>query len=98
VLGRHAEEPGRWTGTTRVERDGLPVVHATVELGPGSPMWRAPTTARAYATDLLLDSRAVATSRTGVDALLLPLAGGSVSTAWGEQLDHVVANLTELAA
>src|SRR3954467_10442489 len=35
LLGRTAEEPGRWTGTTRIERVGVPVLHTSVDLGPG---------------------------------------------------------------
>ena len=35
VLGRAGEEPGRWTGTLRVEPDGVPVLHTSQELGPG---------------------------------------------------------------
>ncbi|MDQ3733860.1 MAG: urease accessory protein UreD [Actinomycetota bacterium] len=94
VLGRYGEEPGRWIGTTRVERNGRPLLHTTVELGPGSPMWRSPTTGRAYATDLLLDPalpvpEAEAVCRTGPAAIQLPLPGGWVTTAWGDQLGQV---------
>jgi len=95
LLGRHADVPGRWLGTTRNLRAGRPLLHTTVDLGPGSPMWRAPTTPRAYATDLVLDN-ATAASRTGQDALLLPLPGGSVSTAWGQRLEDVLARITRL--
>ncbi|MGI8627877.1 MAG: urease accessory protein UreD [Geodermatophilaceae bacterium] len=91
ILGRYGEVPGRWIGTTRLERDGHPVLHTTIELGQGSPMWNWPTTARAYATDLVLDGEAPATARTGPKAVLLPLVGGLVSTAWGERLDQVLA-------
>ena len=37
LLGRTGEEPGRWTGTTRIERTGRPLLHTTVGLGPGEP-------------------------------------------------------------
>ncbi len=101
VLGRHAEGPGQWSGTTRVVRAGRPLVHSCVELGPGSPVWRPPTTPRAYATDLVLERQppavAAGLSRTGSDALLLPLPGGSVSTAWGERLEDVLARIADLA-
>jgi urease accessory protein len=36
LLGRTGEEPGRWTGTTRIERTGRPLLHTTVGLGPTS--------------------------------------------------------------
>jgi urease accessory protein len=144
VLGRHAEEPGRWMGTTRVERAGRPLLHTCVDLGPGSPMWRAPTMPRAYATDLTLatlppemtadvttpesksvaptpesksvaptpesksvaptpESKSVAPtpatsarSRTGPSSVLLPLAGGWLSTGWGDRLEQVLAAITDL--
>lgn len=96
VLGRHGEEPGRWTGTTRIEGAGRPVLHTTVDLGPGSPIWRAPTRRRAYATDLVLGTETAAASRTGRDAVLLPLHGGSVGTAWGDRLEDVLARIAEL--
>lgn len=99
VLGRHAEVPGRWTGTTRIERAGRPVLHTTVDLGPGSPMWRTPTTPRAYATELLLglhQAEDAGRSRTRPDAVLLPLPGGSVSTAWGERLEEVLTAINDL--
>ena len=96
VLGRYGEEPGTWTGTTRVERDGRPILHTTVELGPGSPMWRRPTTARAYATDLVLGGEEPSTARTGQQAVLLPLPGGSVTTSWGERLEVVLTAIMEL--
>lgn len=99
MLGRHGEEPGRWTGTTRVERDGGPLLHTTVELGPGSPMWCSPTTSRAYATELVLDpdlADAATTSRTGQAVVRLPLPGGRIATAWGDQLEDVLATIGSL--
>ncbi len=96
VLGRHGEEPGRWTGTTRIERDGRPVLHTTVDLGPGSPMWRGPTTPRSYATDLLLDNKPLASSSTGLDAVQLALPSGSITTAWGDRLEDVLARIAGL--
>jgi len=99
VLGRHGEEPGRWTGTTRVARDGTPLLHTTVELGSGSPMWRSPTTSRTYASELVLDPDLAdpeTSSRTGQAVLRLPLPGGWVATAWGDQLEDVLATIGSL--
>lgn len=100
VLGRHAEAPGRWAGTTRIESEGRPVLHTSVELGPGSAMWRPPTTPRAYATDLVLGANALADSgarsRTGPSSLLLPLPRGWVSTAWGDRHKDVLSAILEL--
>ena len=93
MLGRHGEEPGRWTGTTRVERDSTPLLHTTVELGPGSPMWRSPTTSRAYATELVVDpdlAHSATSSGTGQAVVRLPLPGGWVATAWGDRLEDVL--------
>jgi len=42
-LGRSGEDPGRWTGTTRVERAGIPVLHTTVGLGPGGRSGTTPS-------------------------------------------------------
>jgi len=89
LLGRTGEEPGRWTGTTRIERAGRPLLHTTVGLGPGEPAWLPPVAPRAYASTVHMaeDDAAVAT---GEDAVRLPLPGGWVTTAWGEQLHRVV--------
>lgn len=99
VLGRHQEEPGRWTGTTRVERDGTPLLHTTVELGPGSPMWALPTTSRAYATELVLDpdlTDAATSSRTGQAVVRLPLPVGAAVTAWGDRPEDVLAAIGKI--
>jgi urease accessory protein len=89
LLGRTGEEPGRWTGTTRIERAGRPLLHTTVGLGPGEPAWLAPVAPVAYASSVHLsdDEAAVAT---GEDAVRLPLPGGWVTTGWGAELHRVV--------
>lgn len=92
-LGRTGEEPGRWTGTTRVERAGLPVLHTTVGLGPGAPAWLPPVAPRAYASTVHLG--AAGTREVGDDAVRLPLVDGWVATAWG---DRLTPTLTRLAA
>jgi urease accessory protein len=97
LLGRSREGPGRWTGTTRIERDGAPVLHTTVALGPGAPAWLPPVAPRAYASTVHLDGRD-ADVATGADAVRLPLPGGGVSTAWGGELHRVVAALAALGA
>ncbi len=93
-LGRVGEEPGRWTGTTRVERAGVPLLHTTVGLGPGpgpgcprSP--RAPTPAPSTWVGPL--DRA-----TGQDAVRLPLERGWVATAWGDRLAATLGRLALL--
>lgn len=92
VLGRSAEQPGRWTGTVRVERAGSPVLHTTVELGPGAPGWSAPFTPRAYASVLRLGGPdGPAGSAVGADAVRLPLPGGWTATGWGSELNAVLA-------
>ena len=88
LLGRTGEEPGRWIGTTRVERAGVPLLHTTVGLGPGEPAWLPPVAPRAYASTVHIG--AGADVLTGEDAVRLPLPGGWVATAWGSELHRVV--------
>jgi urease accessory protein len=100
LLGRAGEAPGRWTGTTRVVREGRPLLHTTVGLGPGAPAWLPPVTPRAYASTV----HSVPAPRpahpedlvTGDDAVRLPLPGGWVATAWGVELHRVTRGLEEL--
>jgi urease accessory protein len=95
LLGRTGEEPGRWTGTTRIERAGRPLLHTTVGLGPGEPAWLPPVAPRAYASTVHIadDEAEVAT---GDDAVRLPLPGGWVTTAWGAELHRVAGTAEEL--
>ncbi|MGK5111597.1 MULTISPECIES: urease accessory protein UreD [unclassified Geodermatophilus] len=90
LLGRAGEEPGRWTGTTRVERDGRPLLHTTVGLGPGEPAWLPPVAPRAYAATVRIGGGGGSAVATGTDAVRLPLPGGWVATAWGGELHRVV--------
>ena len=96
LLGRTGEEPGRWTGTTRIERTGRPLLHTTVGLGPGEPAWLPPVAPRAYASIVQIadDEAEVAT---GGDAVRLPLPGGWVTTAWGAELHRVVRAADDLS-
>lgn len=89
LLGRMGEEPGRWTGTTRIQRAGRPLLHTTVGLGPGEPAWLPPVAPRAYASTVHIadDEAEVAT---GEAAVRLPLPGGWATTAWGTELHRVV--------
>lgn len=96
LLGRTGEEPGRWTGTTRVERHGRPLLHTTVGLGPGEPAWLPPVAPRAYASTVHIG--AGADVATGEDAVRLPLPGGWVTTAWGSELHRVVRAAEQLGA
>ncbi len=90
LLGRTGEEPGRWTGTTRIERKGRPLLHTTVGLGPGEAAWLPPVAPRAYASTVHIADDAAEVA-TGEDAVRLPLPGGWVTTAWGTELHRVVA-------
>ena len=98
LLGRTGEEPGRWTGTTRVRRDGVPVVHTTLDLGPGAPAWLPPMAPRAYACTVHLSTIGSGGVRTGDDAVRVPVDGGWVSTAWGTHLHRVAAAEAALVA
>jgi urease accessory protein len=92
LLGRVAEAPGCWTGTTRVEHDGRPLLHTTVGLGPGAPAWLPPVAPRAYVSTVAVgDLRPEV--ETGVDAVRLPLPGGWVGTAWAGELHDAVDRL-----
>ncbi len=94
VLGRTAEAPGRWTGTVRIERSGRPVLHSTVDLGPGAGAWLPPVAPRAYVSMVHIGGDAA--TATGRAAVRLPLAGGWVATGWGDQLPAVVAEVERL--
>ncbi|SEP29973.1 urease accessory protein UreD [Trujillonella endophytica] len=94
LLGRAGEEPGRWTGTTRVERAGRPLLHTTVALGPGAPGWLPPVAPRAYAATVSVGARLPVA--TGQDAVRLPLDDGWTATAWGTELHTVVRALAAL--
>jgi urease accessory protein len=87
LLGRTREEPGRWTGTTRIERAGVPLLHTTVDLGPGSPSWLPPVAPRAYVSTVHIGQQGEVA--TGDDAVRLPLPGGFVTAAWGDALHRV---------
>ena len=95
LLGRTGEAPGRWTGTTRVERDGLPLLHTTVGLGPGAPAWLPPVEPRAYVSTVRIGDPG-ADVRTAVDAVRMPLPGGWVGTAWAGELHEAVARLSSV--
>ncbi|HJX45533.1 MAG TPA: urease accessory protein, partial [Geodermatophilus sp.] len=82
------EEPGRWTGTTRVVVDGRPLLHTTVGLGPGALAWLPPVAPRAYASTVHVGQAAGVL--TADDAVRLPLTNGWVATAWGAELHRVV--------
>ena len=99
LLGRAGEEPGRWTGTTRIVREGRPLLHTTVGLGPGEPAWLPPVAPLAYASTVHLGGSGShpASVRTGNDAVRLPLPSGWVTTAWGRELHRVMAAADELA-
>jgi urease accessory protein len=97
LLGRTGEEPGRWTGTTRVERSGRPLLHTTVGLGPGAPAWAPPVAPRAYVSTVAIGDPGPDV-RTGVDAVRLPLPGGWVGTAWAEELHDAVRRLAAVSA
>jgi urease accessory protein len=96
LLGRTGEEPGRWTGTTRIERSGSPLLHTTVGLGPGEPAWLPPVAPRAYASAVHIGDEKTEVA-TAEDAVRLPLPGGWVTTAWGSELHRVVAAVDALA-
>jgi urease accessory protein len=98
LLGRAGEEPGRWTGTTRVERDGRPLLHTTVGLGPGAPAWLPPVAPRAYVSTVRIGGDAPPGVATGDDAVRLPLPGGWVATAWGGELHEAAARLAAVTA
>jgi urease accessory protein len=90
LLGRTGEEPGRWTGTVRVVREGRPLLHTTVGLGPDQPAWLPPVAPRAYASTVHIANEEAVDVLTGEDAVRLPLPGGWVTTAWGAELHRVV--------
>ena len=96
LLGRTGEDPGRWTGTVRVVREGRPLLHTSVGLGPGSPAWLPPVAPRAYASTVHLGTHDAAVL-TGDDAVRLPLPGGWVATAWGTELHKVIRAAASLA-
>jgi urease accessory protein len=96
LLGRSGEDPGRWTGTVRVVREGRPLLYTTVGLGPGEPAWLPPVAPRAYASTVHIGSPADVL--TADDAVRLPLPGGWVTTAWGTELHRVVRVLEALGA
>jgi urease accessory protein len=69
-------------------REGRPLLHTTVGLGPGEAAWLPPVAPRAYASTVHIG--ADADVLTAEDAVRLPLAGGWVTTAWGTELHRVV--------
>ena len=93
-LGRTGEEPGRWTGTTRVTRAGVPVLHTTVALGPGAPAWLPPVAPRAWASTVHLGRAAARV--TGEVAVRLPRDRGWVAAAGGVRLAGTRAGLALL--
>jgi urease accessory protein len=96
LLGRTGDAPGRWTGTTRVERADRPVLHTTVDLGPGAGAWLPPVVPRAYVSTVHIGAEAP--TATGDAAVRLPLDGGWVATGWGAELHRVAAEVGRLGA
>jgi urease accessory protein len=94
-LGRTGEHPGRWTGTTRIERTGRRLLHTTLGLGPGEAAWLPPVAPPAYATTVRIGD-GESGDAAGEDAVRLPLPGGWVTTAWGAELHRVVAAVESL--
>jgi urease accessory protein len=98
LLGRVGEEPGRWSGTTRVEREGRPLLHTTVGLGPGAAAWLPPVAPRAYVSTVRVGDDPRPEVATADDAVRLPLPAGWVATAWAAELHQAVAQLGVVTA
>ncbi|WP_255363305.1 urease accessory protein UreD [Geodermatophilus sp. DSM 45219] len=94
---RGGEEPGRRIGTPRVASEDRPLVHTTVDLGPGAPAGLPPVARRAYASTVHVGSQEQPVA-TGEDAVRLPLPGGWTATARGTELHRVTGALAALTA
>ena len=93
LLGRIGEEPGRWTGTTRVVA-GRPA--AAAHHRRARARVRPPGCRRSRRGPMHPRCRSVRTPAevlTGEDAVRLPLPGGWVATAWGGELHRGGAGL-----
>lgn len=96
LLGRTGDAPGRWTGTTRIQHAGRPVLHTTVDLGPGVGAWLPPVAPRAYVSTVHIGREA--STATGSAAVRLPLSVGWIATGWGEELHRVAVEVDRLGA
>jgi urease accessory protein len=87
VCGRHGEQPGDATITTSVTYAGKPLLHQTLDVGPGAEGWSGPAVlGAAKATGSLLhvhpDTQPAAPCLLGRSAVRMPLAGpASLTTA-----------------
>jgi urease accessory protein len=96
VLGRWEERPGRLRTLVRVERDGRPLLHHELRVGPDAPGWDGPATlgdARVCSTLVVVDPA-------WLDGAPLEVATRSTATARGAvlPLDGPAVLVTVLAA
>lgn len=83
-VGRAGERAGFWTGLTRVDRDGLPLLRHRIELGTGSVADDMLASPRACASELCCPTD-IPMEQTPPDAVLMQLAGGGVLSTWQGQ-------------
>lgn len=85
-IGRSGEYSGFWSGSLRVDRNGLPMLRHRVELGPGSVADDALGTVRAAVSELRCPP-AVDSGPAQAAATVLELADGGTLSVWqGERL------------
>jgi urease accessory protein len=96
IPGGPAPDTGSPAGP-RVVRAVRPLLHTTLDLGPGAPARLPPVAPRAYASTVHVgsDDRPAATRADGVR---LPLPGGGTATAWVAELHRVTGALATLTA
>jgi urease accessory protein len=105
VCGRHGEDPGDLTVSTRVRRDGRPLFAQDLAVGPRAPAWSGPTGlggARTAGSLLMVEPRWLSggpTARVDTGAALMPLAGpAAVVTAVAADAHDLRRMLAKLAA